>query len=73
MAEVNQAKSAATSDLLALRMEIKAARDNMDALLARVDAMLPEGAEGPTAAQMRSWGRVQWREFMESAPSRGRR
>jgi hypothetical protein len=60
----------AENDLMALRMEIKAARDNMDALLARVDSMLPEAVDGPTAAQMRGWGRVQWREFMESAPRR---
>jgi hypothetical protein len=58
-------------DLRLLRMELSAIRDrvvgDLDAAIAKIDSVLPAD-ESYTAARMRTWGRDEWREFMESAP-----
>ena len=58
-----------TSDLLLLRMEIKAIRDrvvqDLDAALAKVDAAIPE-QETPRQSDMRRWDRARWRQFRET-------
>ena len=63
-------KKPTDNDLLLLHMEVRAIRDrvvaDLDAALAKIERALPPAEDSGRIREMQTWGRAQWREFMEA-------